>query len=117
MSHNKEYTMKKILIISLLFSFIMAGETTTNLKVKGMACQYSCANKVRTVLNNVDGIKSCDVNFETSTATVSFDEQAITPSEIKKILSNKTNFDVSLENEPEKEESSIKSFFRKLFKI
>ena len=108
--------MKYFITLCAILTFLTAGETTTNLKVKGMACQYSCANRVKTVLNDIEGIKSCDVNFETSTATVSFDEAKITPAEIKKILSKKTDFEVSLENEPEKEESSIKSFFRKLFK-
>tara|TARA_B100000315_G_scaffold111006_1_gene101838 strand:- start:489 stop:707 length:219 start_codon:yes stop_codon:yes gene_type:complete len=70
---------------------------------------------VKSVLNDVDGIESCNVNFETSTATVSFDDAKITPAEIKKILSKKTDFDISLENEPKKKESSIKSFFRNFF--
>ena len=109
--------MKYFITLFVLLTFLAAGDKTTSLKVKGMACQYSCVNKVKTVLIDVDGIKSCNVNFETSTATVSFDEAKITPAEIKKILSKKTNFDISLENEPEKEESSIKSFFKKLFKI
>jgi copper chaperone CopZ len=107
--------MKYFITLFVLLTFLVAGETTTNLKVKGMACQYSCVNKVKSVLNDVDGIESCNVNFETSTATVSFDDAKITPAEIKKILSKKTDFDISLENEPEKKESSIKSFFRKIF--
>ena len=107
--------MKYFITLFVLLTFLVAGETTTNLKVKGMACQYSCANKVKSVLNDVDGIESCNVNFETSTATVSYDDAKITPAEIKKILSKKTDFDISLENEPEKKESSIKSFFRKFF--
>ena len=108
--------MKYLMTLCTLLAFLAAGDKTTSLKVKGMACQYSCVNKVKTVLIDVDGIKSCNVNFETSTATVSFDEAKITPAEIRKILSKKTDFEVSLENEPEKEESFIKSFFRKLFK-
>lgn len=107
--------MKYFITLCAVLTFLTAGETTTNLKVKGMACQYSCANKVKSVLNDVDGIESCNVNFETSTATVSYDDAKITPAEIKIILSKKTDFDISLENEPEKEESSIKSFFRKFF--
>ncbi len=108
--------MKYFITLFVLLTFLVAGETTTNLKVKGMACQYSCANKVKSVLNDVDGIESCNVNFETSTATVSYDDAKITPAEIKTILSKKTDFDISLENEPEKKESSIKSFFGKFFK-
>ena len=42
-----------------------------------MACQYSCANKVKSVLNDVDGIESCNVNFETSTATVTYNDEEI----------------------------------------
>ena len=80
--------MKYFITLFVLLTLLVAGETTTNLKVKGMACQYSCANKVKSVLNDVDGIESCNVNFETSTATVSYDDAKITPAEIKIILSS-----------------------------
>ena len=77
--------MKYFITLFVLLTFLVAGETTTNLKVKGMACQYSCVNKVKSVLNDIDGIESCNVNFETSTATVSYDDAKITPAEIKTI--------------------------------
>jgi len=107
--------MKKILTVALFFGIIFADETTS-LKVKGMTCQVGCANKVKKVLNEIDGIKSCDVNFENGIASVNFNEEKISPEEIKKILGDKTEFDISLENEPEKKKSSIMSFFKNLFK-
>ena len=107
--------MKKYILLLSLTAFVFAGDKTSNFKVKGMTCKYGCSTRVKSALKDVKGVSLCDVNFETSTATVNFDEAKITPAEIKKILSKKTDFEVSLENEPE-EESSIKSFFRKLFK-
>ena len=108
--------MKYSITLFVLLTFLVAGETTTNLKVKGMACQYSCVNKVKSVLNDVDGIESCNVNFETSTATVTYNDEEIMGKDIIKILSEKTDFEIIIENEPKEETSSFKKFFSKFFK-
>ena len=108
--------MKRYILLLSLTAFVFAGDKTANFKVKGMSCQYSCANKVKTVLTSIEGVKNCDVDFETSTAKVIYDDKAILGKDIEKILSNKTNFDVSIENKQNQKKSPIKEFFSRFFK-
>ena len=99
-----------------LAAFVFAGEKTANIKVKGMSCKFGCPTKVKTALNGIDGVKLCDVNFETSTATVTYNDEDINGKDIVKILSDKTDFEILIENEPKEEPSSFKKFFSKFFK-
>ena len=81
-----------------------------------MACQYSCPTQVKSALINVEGVKMCDVNFKTSTVTVTYNEEELLGQDILKILSEKTDFEISIETEEEEEKSTIKDFFSKFFK-
>lgn len=108
--------MKKCIILLSIITFVFAGEKTTQIKVKGMACQYSCPTQVKSALNDVKGIKLCDVNYETSTATVTYNEDDIQAKDIAKILSDKTDFEISLDKSSKEEPSGIKKFFSKFFK-
>ena len=111
-----ERIMKKCILLLLITAFVFAGEKTTNFKVKGMSCKFGCPTKVKTALDGVDGVKLCDVNFETSTATVTYNDEEIMGKDIMKILSEKTDFEIIIENEPKEETSSFKKFFSKFFK-
>ncbi|MFL3008573.1 MAG: cation transporter [Candidatus Neomarinimicrobiota bacterium] len=54
----------KYLLFSICFlSFIIAEDNTAYLKVEGMQCSYSCAGKVSTVVQKIEGVKDCSVNF------------------------------------------------------
>ena len=80
-----------------------------------MSCKFGCPTKVKTALNGIDGVKLCDVNYETSTATVTYNDEDINGKDIVKILSDKTDFEILIENEPKEEPSSFKKFFSKFF--
>lgn len=41
--------------------------------VEGMTCAVGCAAKIEKSLNNMDGVKTATVNFETKTALVEYD--------------------------------------------
>lgn len=43
--------------------------TKTTLKIEGMMCE-GCVGKVKTALENTDGVTSVDVNLKKGTATV-----------------------------------------------
>jgi copper chaperone CopZ len=107
---------KKYIILLSIVSFVFAGEKTTKIKVKGMACQYSCPTQVKSALNDVKGIKMCNVNYETSTATVTYNEDEIQEKDIAKILNDKTDFEISVDNPSKEEPSGFKKFFSKFFK-
>ena len=62
--------MKYLLFSLSLISFLFAKDNTTYLKVNGMQCSYSCADKVSNIVQNIDGVKDCSVDFAGGVATV-----------------------------------------------
>jgi len=108
--------MKKCILLLSLTAFVFAGEKTTNFKVKGMSCKFGCPTKVKTALEGVDGVKLCDVNFETSSTTVTYNDEEILDKDIMKILSEQTDFEILIENKPKEETSRFKKFLSKFFR-
>jgi len=82
-----------ILMFSLL-SFVFAGENTTKIKVDGMQCSYSCAGKVQSVVQKLDGVKESSVDFAKGMATVTFDEDKVNRTDIIKYLKKNTNYSI-----------------------
>ena len=82
-----------ILMFSLL-SFVFAGENTTKIKVDGMQCSYSCAGKVQSVVQKIDGVKESSVDFAKGMATVTFDEDKVNRTDIIKYLKKNTNYSI-----------------------
>ena len=102
--------MKYLLItIPLSLTLLFAGDNKTKLKVDGMRCAYSCAGKVSTVVQNIKGVKECEVDFEKGIATVVYDEKKLDSKDIVNALNKKTYYEASeIKNQDtEKEKSSI----------
>ena len=101
------------IILTLFLSFIYAGEcgsksksaynklgtdvayNKVTMKVDGMQCSYSCAGKVSTVVQNINGVKDINVDFSNGIATVTYDNEKIEPRDIVDVLTNKTMYKVS----------------------
>jgi Cu+-exporting ATPase len=57
--------------------------------VEGMTCAVGCAAKIEKSLNNMDGIKTATVDFETKTAIVEYDvDQVTTDLLTKRVVAN-----------------------------
>ena len=69
--------MKQIIFLLYCIGFLLAEEAIAIYKVDGMMCGVSCPLKVRQSLEGVEGVKTCTVDFETETATVTFDDTKI----------------------------------------
>ena len=92
--------MKKITIIFVaLVSFAIAKDDKVNLKIAGMQCSYSCADKVTKVVENIKGVKDCEVDFASSTATVVFDNKKLDSKEIVDVLKKKTSYKAEIQSE------------------
>ena len=88
---NSEIGMKYIvLMLSFMFSMLLAKENTTYLKVDGMKCSYSCSGKVSNIVQNMKGVKKVDVDFEKGIATVKYDDKKTAVKDIVDGLNNKT---------------------------
>ena len=91
--------MKYIMIISSFFlTFLFAGENTTSIKVDGMQCSYSCAGKVQSVVQKIDGVKESSVDFAKGMATITFDEDKVNRTEIIKYLKKNTSYTIEQAN-------------------
>lgn len=73
-------------VLILLFLFLSplaaaAAERTITLTVQNMTCAL-CPITVRTAIEHVTGVKDVQVDFETKTAVVVFDDAQATPLDI-----------------------------------
>ena len=85
-----------ILFFSLSLTFIMAKDNTTYIKVDGMQCSYSCAGKVNSVVQKIDGVKESSVDFAKGVATVTYDDKKVARNDIIKNLKSNTNYSIEL---------------------
>jgi len=99
--------MKILLLPILLFSFLSAEGNKVNLKIDGMKCAYSCAGKVSEVVQNMKGVKECNVDFASGTAEVVYDDKKINSKKIVKFLNNETYYKASIQDKKDSKDSSI----------
>ena len=84
-----------ILLLSLGMACLFAKENTSYIKVSGMQCSYSCAGKVNTVVNKIEGVKDVSVDFEKGIATVVYDDKKLKTGDIMENLRSNTSYTVS----------------------
>ncbi len=89
--------MKKIaVLLVVLLSFSIAKDDKINLKIEGMQCSYSCADKVTKVVENLKGVKDCEVDFANNTANsrspVQFGRNPIEPIEERLTRISRSSF-------------------------
>ena len=89
--------MKYILIIPLvIYTTFLAKDNAAYVKVDGMMCGYSCAGKVSKVIQNLKGVKICDVDFANRIASVLYDDKKLEEKDIVQSLKSNTSYKVSL---------------------
>ena len=86
--------MNTLFITLSTLGFLFSGESTATYKVDGMMCSMNCPKKVNNSLNGIDGIKSCKVDFGSSTTTVVFDNEIIDSDKIANTIAEKTYYKV-----------------------
>ena len=85
--------MKKIISCFVVLSFLLAGTVSESYKIQGMTCEYGCANKVKTLMNELDGMSKCDVDFDKSLMIVEYDDAKLNQDIIVSTLTEKTTFE------------------------
>ena len=92
--------MKKIVVLFTLFlSISFAKDDKVDLKIQGMRCSYSCSDKVTKVVENLKGVKDCQVDFANNTATVIYDNKKLDSKRIIDVLEKKTSYKVVIQTE------------------
>ena len=97
--------MKQTLIIFMFFGFLFAEDNIAKYKVKGMQCPQSCTVKITQAIKKIDGVKTCDVNFDQKTATVTYDQDKIDSKALAEAINAATDYEVS----DKKAEKAIKA--------
>ena len=90
--------MNKIIILLSCISFLLADETIATYKVEGMMCGISCPRAVQKSLEDVEGIKTCTVDFNSKTAIVTYDNEKIDSEKIADTIIKRTYFKVTDKN-------------------
>ena len=72
----------KRLIVLCISSIVIAA--SSSFKVEGMMCGVSCVNKIKTEVDALEGVKSCDVSFEKGVMIVDYDESKLILKTVKK---------------------------------
>ena len=85
-----------ILFTAFLLTTIWAKDNTALIKVDGMVCNYSCSGKVSSIVQNINGVKECSVDFEKGIATVVYDDKKIEEKDIVEGLIKNTKYKASL---------------------
>ena len=102
--------MKKIVLFSLVGSLVLAGVVSESYAVKGMHCQFGCANKVQAIMSELEGVQKCEVDFETSKMVIEYDDKKLNSDLIISTIVDQTTYQTKkIENEKEK-----KTFWNRL---
>ena len=78
--------MKKNILLVFMLSLLFSGNKLEKYKIEGMHCSYGCVNKIKSVVNSIEGMKSCEVSFENSLMTVEYDDSKVNSGQKKKIM-------------------------------
>ena len=109
--------MKYAFITVLFISSIFAEVNTTQIKVDGMQCSYSCAGKVNSVVQKIEGVKESSVDFAKGIATVTYDDKKVNRNDIIKNLKNNTGYSIEQVSATTKEYGSCGGSKKKSTKI
>ena len=88
--------MRKIFFGIVISAFLYSLPTTAVFSVEGMTCASWCTPKVSKAAIEIKGVESCDVSFDESKATVVYDNEKVTESELLSSLQLNTAFKFAL---------------------
>tara|TARA_Y100001960_G_C13976570_1_gene495454 strand:- start:20 stop:349 length:330 start_codon:yes stop_codon:yes gene_type:complete len=108
--------MKKSILLIVLFTFLLAEDKSESYKIEGMHCGYGCVNKVKSMMDSLDGMKMCEVSFEKSLMTVEYDDSKVNSDMILKLLADNTTYKTVLINNQKKEKKTFWSKVKGIFK-
>lgn len=65
---------------------LVTNPQTASFEIEGMTCEIGCANLIEGKLNKLDGITEAKVDFESKTATVTYDADKLNQEKITKTV-------------------------------
>ena len=99
----------RLLLLLTTCTFLFSA--ISNFNVEGMMCGVGCVKKIKAQIGSLDGVKSCDVNFDKGIMTVEYDAELLNNQTIMKKLHEKTTYTCSIK----KDDEPKKGFFKRIF--
>jgi copper chaperone CopZ len=65
---------------------LVTNPQTASFEIEGMTCQVGCANLIEGKINKLDGVTDAKVDFETKTATVTYDGDQLNQEKLTKTV-------------------------------
>ena len=97
-------------LLVLLTTCTLLFSTTSSFNIDGMMCGAGCVKKIKKQVGSMDGVQSCEVNFEKGTMLVEYDELKLNDEAIIKQLTENTTYTCS----PKKEDEPKKGLLQKI---
>ena len=88
--------MRKLIITTIISTFLFSVPATAIFNVEGMSCASGCAPKVNKAAMEIVGVESCDVNFIDSKAVITYDSERVSESNILEALKANTTYKYNL---------------------
>ena len=102
--------MRKLIAFTFaLTSFGFSAESMYD--VNGMMCGVGCVNKIKAHMNSLDGVQTCDVDFDKSMMTVEYDETIVSETAIAALVNEKTTYKCSVQKEEPKKRGLLSRLF------
>lgn len=86
------------------------ADATAVISIEGMVCQSGCANYLSEQISSMNGVKDCQVSFENSTASISYDNSLVSELSIVDLINSSkdsiytvSNVEVALIKQVQKE--------------
>tara|TARA_B100000959_G_C14737515_1_gene523594 strand:- start:323 stop:649 length:327 start_codon:yes stop_codon:yes gene_type:complete len=105
--------MRYLLIFFSLLVVSLSADVSKSFKVEGMHCGYGCVNKVKAIVNSLDGVKKCEVDFNKSLMVVEFEEEKLDSDKIILSLNENTTYQTT---KFEEKKPTFWSKFKGIFK-
>ena len=88
--------MKNIIILLSFVVCVFAHNLSKSFNVEGMHCDYGCVQKIKTVVSQLEGVQSCEVDFRQKKMTVIYNDEKLNSDGIIASLDENTTFTTTI---------------------
>ena len=105
--------MRYFLVVFSFLAFSFSDNISQAFTVQGMHCSYGCVSKVKNIVNSLEGVKKCEIDFNKSLMVVEFEEEKLDSDKIILSLNENTTYQTT---KLEEKKPTFWSKFKGIFK-
>ena len=107
--------MRVIILILSIGSFLISDNVTESFNITGMFCNNACVDKVESIMNSIEGVEKCKVDYSNSLLTVKYDNTKVNSDLIISSISEKTTYKTTKYVENNTPKKSFWKRFKNIF--